>query len=132
MLQKGQASQAVKETLEPKLTGVPSEIARLRRELSTKEEQVRNLIRDTLDTQEAERERICLEVHDGVTQTLASMVRSSGPNTETLTQASITMPLSRIRSRTSANPEGAIEVCTAIPFHLLSSLRPFSFEKLHF
>jgi len=73
MLQKEQASQAVKETLEPKLTGVPSEIATLRRELSIKEEQVRNLIRDTLDAQEAERERICLEVHDGVTQTLASV-----------------------------------------------------------
>jgi len=36
------------------------------------EEQVRGLIRDTLNAQEAERERICLEVHDGVTQTLAS------------------------------------------------------------
>jgi signal transduction histidine kinase len=48
------------------------EIESLRRELSIKEEQVRNLIRDTLDAQEAERERICLEVHDGVTQTMAS------------------------------------------------------------
>ncbi len=36
------------------------------------EEQVRNLIKDTLNAQEAERERICLDVHDGVTQTLAS------------------------------------------------------------
>jgi PAS domain S-box-containing protein len=36
------------------------------------EEQVRGLIRDTLNAQEAERERICLEVHDGVAQTLAS------------------------------------------------------------
>ena len=36
------------------------------------EEQMRGLIRDTLNAQEAERERICLEVHDGVTQTLAS------------------------------------------------------------
>jgi len=33
---------------------------------------VRELIKNTLDAQEAERERICLEVHDGVTQTLAS------------------------------------------------------------
>ena len=69
----GQANQAVKETLESRLSGVPSEIATLRRELSIKEEQVRNLIRDTLDAQEAERERICLEVHDGVTQTMASV-----------------------------------------------------------
>jgi len=36
-------------------------------ELKRAEEQVRNLIRDTLNAQEAERERICLEVHDGVT-----------------------------------------------------------------
>jgi len=41
-------------------------------ELKRAEEQVRDLIRATLDAQEAERERICLEVHDGVTQTLAS------------------------------------------------------------
>ena len=37
------------------------------------EEQMRSLIRDTLNAQEAERERICLDVHDGVTQTLASV-----------------------------------------------------------
>ena len=36
------------------------------------EEQMRGLIRDTLNAQEAERERICLDVHDGVTQTMAS------------------------------------------------------------
>jgi len=49
------------------------EIESLQRELREKEAQVRELIRDTLDAQEAERERICLEVHDGVTQTLASV-----------------------------------------------------------
>ena len=47
-------------------------MAALRRELAIKEEQVRHLVRDTLDAQEAERERVCLEVPDGVTQTLAS------------------------------------------------------------
>jgi len=73
MVRKRQASQAVKETLGSRLSGVPSEIVTLQRELSIKEEQVRNLIRDTLEAQEAERERICLEVHDGVTQTLASV-----------------------------------------------------------
>jgi len=41
-------------------------------EVSRKEEQLRSLMRDTLDAQEAERERVCLEVHDGVSQTLAS------------------------------------------------------------
>lgn len=55
-----------------KLVGTVIENAALRDELRHKEEQVRDLIKDTLDAQEAERERICLEVHDGVTQTLAS------------------------------------------------------------
>jgi len=41
-------------------------------EIKQAEEQMRGLIRDTLNAQEAERERICLEVHDGVAQTLAS------------------------------------------------------------
>jgi len=48
------------------------EIESLKRELLEKEAQVRELIRGTLDTQETERERICLEVHDGVTQTMVS------------------------------------------------------------
>lgn len=63
MLEKRQANQAGGKTLE---------VESLQRELREKEAQVRELIRDTLDAQEAERERICLEVHDGVTQTLAS------------------------------------------------------------
>ena len=48
------------------------ESAKLQRRLREGEEQISSLVRTTLDTQEAERERICLEVHDGVTQTLAS------------------------------------------------------------
>lgn len=72
MSHKGQGNQAVKETSESKVTAARLEIESLERELRAKEEQVRELIRDTLDAQEAERERICLEVHDGVTQTLAS------------------------------------------------------------
>ena len=59
--------------MESKPTGGHLEIESLQRELREKEAQVRELIRDTLDAQEAERERICLEVHDGVTQTLASV-----------------------------------------------------------
>ena len=75
MLHNGQAHQAVKETLESKVTVSRLEIESLQRELRSKEEQVRELIRGTLDAQEAERERICLEVHDGVTQTLASALQ---------------------------------------------------------
>jgi len=48
------------------------ENAKLRRRLGEEEKQVSSLVRTTLDAQEAERERICLEVHDGVAQTLAS------------------------------------------------------------
>lgn len=44
----------------------------LQMELRRKEEQVRDLVRDTLDAHESERERICLEIHDGVAQVLAS------------------------------------------------------------
>jgi signal transduction histidine kinase len=73
MPQKEQASQAVEKTLKSNLTGAHLQIESLQRELHEKEAQVRELIRDTLDAQEAERERICLEVHDGVTQTLASV-----------------------------------------------------------
>lgn len=73
MLQNDRTNQAVEETLESKVRTARLEIESLRRELREKEAQVRELIRDTLDAQEAERERICLEVHDGVTQTLASV-----------------------------------------------------------
>jgi signal transduction histidine kinase len=55
------------------LVGALLENQSLLRSLYHKEEQVQNLIRGTLEAQEAERERICLEVHDGVTQTLASV-----------------------------------------------------------
>lgn len=54
------------------LSGVLLESAELQRELCRKQEQVQDLIRDTLGAEEAERERVCLEVHDGVAQTLAS------------------------------------------------------------
>ncbi len=51
---------------------IAAENARLRRKLREGEEQISSLARTTLDAQETERERICLEVHDGVSQTLAS------------------------------------------------------------
>ncbi|MFQ5814322.1 MAG: GAF domain-containing sensor histidine kinase [Anaerolineae bacterium] len=48
------------------------ENARLHRELQQKEKDVTRLVKTSIKAQEAERERICLEVHDGVAQTLAS------------------------------------------------------------
>lgn len=48
------------------------ENAKLRHTVSDREEQIKLLVKTTIDAQETERERICLEVHDGVAQTLAS------------------------------------------------------------
>jgi two-component system NarL family sensor kinase len=46
--------------------------ARLEQELQEKEKAATRLVKASIDAQEAERERICLEVHDGVAQTLVS------------------------------------------------------------
>ncbi|MCL5958805.1 MAG: histidine kinase [Chloroflexi bacterium] len=51
---------------------VAIENARLHRNLRDRERQVALLLRATIDAQELERQRICLEVHDGVAQTLAA------------------------------------------------------------
>ncbi|MBI4493342.1 MAG: GAF domain-containing sensor histidine kinase [Chloroflexi bacterium] len=47
------------------------ENARLHQDLRDREQQVSFLLKATIDAQEEERERICLEIHDGVAQTLA-------------------------------------------------------------
>jgi len=44
---------------------------RLHQELQQREQQVNFLLARVIDAQEEERERICLEIHDGVAQTLA-------------------------------------------------------------
>lgn len=123
MLQKGQANQAVKETLESRLSSVPSEIATLRRELSIKEEQVRNLIRDTIDAQEAERERICLEVHDGVTQTLASAFQYLQTLETTLLEGT---PARQLLLRGSALIKQAIQESREV----INSLQPATLRDL--
>lgn len=65
-------SASAEKSSDSRLKALVEENASFQRELQRREEQVRDLIRGTLDAQEAERERICLEVHDGVTQTLVS------------------------------------------------------------
>ncbi|MBI4317324.1 MAG: GAF domain-containing sensor histidine kinase [Chloroflexi bacterium] len=47
------------------------ENVRLHQDLRNREQQVSLLLKKTIDAQEEERERICLEIHDGVAQTLA-------------------------------------------------------------
>jgi signal transduction histidine kinase len=54
------------------LLGCMLDNAALQRELQEKESDVIRLAKASIDAQETERERICLEVHDGVAQTLAS------------------------------------------------------------
>ncbi len=54
------------------LVGCILENAELEQELQEKEKDVTRLVKASIDTQETERERICLEVHDGVAQTLVS------------------------------------------------------------
>jgi two-component system sensor histidine kinase DegS len=48
------------------------ENGRLRQEVQEKEAYVMRLVSSTIEVQESERERICLEVHDGVGQTLVA------------------------------------------------------------
>ncbi|MDP2954677.1 MAG: GAF domain-containing sensor histidine kinase [Chloroflexota bacterium] len=52
--------------------GCALENERLQEELQKKEAYVMRLVKASIEAQEAEREKICLEVHDGVTQTLVS------------------------------------------------------------
>ncbi len=123
MPQKGQANQAVEETLKPKLTGVPVAVESLQRELRNKEEQVRDLIRDTLDAQEAERERICLEVHDGVTQTLASVFQYLQTLETTLLEGT---PARQLLLRASALTKQAIQESREV----INSLQPATLRDL--
>jgi signal transduction histidine kinase len=123
MPQKEQASQAVEETLESKLTGAHLQIESLQRELHEKEAQVRELIRDTLDAQEAERERVCLEVHDGVTQTLASAFQYL----QTLETTSLDAPHARqLLLRAGTLVKQAIQESREV----INSLRPATLRDL--
>jgi len=54
------------------VVGCILENARLEEKLQEKEEDVTRLVKANIHAQEAERERVCLEVHDGVAQTLVS------------------------------------------------------------
>ena len=55
-----------------RLVGAELLCGELRQTLVQREEHLNQLITSTIEAQEAEREWICLEVHDGVTQSLAS------------------------------------------------------------
>jgi len=58
--------------LAAELIGYVIENASLRRQLQEKEQLLRKVNQNRIEIQEAERERIILEIHDGIAQTLAS------------------------------------------------------------
>jgi len=87
------------------------------------EEQVRGLIRDTLTAQEAERERICLEVHDGVTQTLASAFQYLQTLETTLAEGT---PPKQLVLRASALVKQAIQESREV----INSLQPATLRDL--
>jgi signal transduction histidine kinase len=72
-----------------RLIGAHLLCAELRQTLAQREEHLDQLMRSTIEAQEAEREWICLEVHDGVAQTMASAFQHL--------QAYEAMPESRLR-----------------------------------
>jgi PAS domain S-box-containing protein len=87
------------------------------------EEQVRGLIRGTLNAQEAERERICLEVHDGVTQTMASAFQYLQTLESTLTEVT---PAKQLVLRASALVKQAIQESREV----INSLQPVTLRDL--
>jgi len=103
---------------------IAAENAKLQRKLGDGEEQISSLIRTTLDAQEAERERICLEVHDGVAQTLASAFQylqafNSTPDTQ-IGQAR------QLTGKASSLVKQAIQEAREV----ISSLQPAALSRL--
>jgi PAS domain S-box-containing protein len=86
-------------------------------------EEVRALIRETIDAQETERERICLEVHDGVAQTLVSAFQY-------LQALEVTVPddaqTKQLLAKTSAQVKQAIQESREI----INSLQPSTLSDL--
>lgn len=105
------------------LAGALLEIASLKGNILRKDEQLRNLIKDALDAQEAERERICLEVHDGVAQTLVSAFQYLQTMKTRLPEDT---PARQLLLRTRALLEQAIQELRAV----INSLQPATLREL--
>ncbi|MBI2322971.1 MAG: PAS domain S-box protein [Chloroflexi bacterium] len=69
-----QASERLRANRE-RLQALADENARLYEEIRGREQQVSFLLKEIIEAQEEERERICMEVHDGVAQTLTAAYR---------------------------------------------------------
>ena len=98
------------------------ENARLQRDLFDREQQVSFLLKAIIDAQEEERERICMEIHDGVAQTLAPAFHYL----QTLDRPELPEAL-----RSSVRKAGGL-VRTAIreAREVIASLRPASLDTL--
>jgi signal transduction histidine kinase len=98
--------------------------AELKQTLVQREEHLDQLMRSTIEAQEAEREWICLEVHDGVAQTLASAFQHL--------QAYEAMPESRLKEarphvlRAAALMRQAIGECREV----INSITPAPLSEL--
>lgn len=105
-------------------TVIAVENAKLQCKLRDGEEQIRLLVGATLDAQEAERERICLEVHDGVAQTLASAFQ--------YLQAFDNTPDTQIRQARQLTSKASTLVKQAIQEsrEMINSLRPATLGRL--
>lgn len=75
------------------LAGVLLDNDLLQRDLNCKEQQLLDLVRYHLEAQEEQRESICLEVHDGVAQTLASAFQYLQAMQTTLQDGHVGRPL---------------------------------------
>ena len=86
-------------------------------------EEVRALIRETIDAQETERERVCLEVHDGVAQTLVSAFQYLQALEATAPEDAQTK---RLLAKTSAQVKQAIQESREV----INSLQPATLSDL--
>jgi len=86
------------------------------------EDQMRHLVREILNAQESERERICLEVHDGLTQTLTSAFHYL----QTLETNLVQGPVRQLALRASALVRQAIQECREV----INNLQPATLRDL--
>ena len=99
------------------------EKARLNSDLRERERQICQLLDATLTAQEGERQRVCLEVHDGVAQTLASAA-----NYLQVLSGHVDLPES-LRAHV-ARTERLVDTAMREARAIISSLRPVALDTL--
>ncbi len=104
--------------------GVAVKSAALQRELLEKERLATRLLDATIHAQEEERERICLEIHDGVAQTLVAALRHTEAASSQLSEEAgeLVEPLERATGLVRASLREVREI--------IGSLRPATLDTL--